>query len=146
MTLVKVNSPISRSFDSMFKDFFQEFPSTISKAVRDEVFQFPPVNITENNDSYVADLAVPGFEKTDFKINVDGTLLTISGEKRDEKKEENEKSIRREYSYKSFQRTFTLNEQIDVTNITAAYENGILKVSMPKVEIAKPQTREISIK
>lgn len=146
MTLVKVNNPISKSFDSMFKDFFQDFPSTISRAVRDEVLQFPPVNITEKEGSYLADLAVPGFEKADFKINVDGDLLTISAEKKEEKTEENEKTIRKEFSQKTFRRTFTLNDRIDTDTISANYENGILRVTMPKVEVAKPQAREISIK
>ncbi len=145
MTLVKVNNPISKSFDGLFKDFFQEFPSTLSKTVREDMFQFPPVNITEKSDVYLAELAAPGFDKADFKINVDGNNLTISTSKKEEKSEESGKTIRKEYSYKAFQRSFTLDDKINVDNITAAYENGILKVTLPKKEEAKPSTREISI-
>lgn len=145
MTLVKVNNPISKSFDGLFRDFFQEFPSTLSKTVREEVFQFPPVNITEKAGSYLAELAVPGFEKSDFKIKVDGNNLTISTSKKEENAETTDKTIRKEYSYKSFQRSFTLDDKIDVDNISAAYENGILKVELPKKEEAKPSAKEISI-
>lgn len=145
MTLVKVNNPISKSFDGLFRDFFQEFPSTLSKAVREDVFQFPPVNITEKTDRYLAELAVPGFEKSDFKINVEGNILTVSTSKKEEKTESDDKTIRKEYSYKTFQRSFTLDEKINVDNITAAYENGILKVTLPKKEETKSSTKEISI-
>jgi HSP20 family protein len=145
MTLVKVNNPISKSFDGLFRDFFQEFPSTLSKAVREEVFQFPPVNITEKPDSYLAELAAPGFEKADFKINVEGNTLTISTSKKEEKSESTDKAIRKEYSYKAFQRSFTLDDKINVENITASYENGILKVNLPKREETKPSSKEISI-
>ncbi len=146
MTLVKVNNPISKSFDGLFRDFFQEFPSTLSKAVREEVFQFPPVNITEKSDSYLAELAAPGFEKADFKINVEGNTLTISTSKKEESSETTDKAIRKEYSYKAFRRSFTLDDKINVDNITAAYENGILKVTLPKKEETKPSTKEISIR
>lgn len=145
MTLVKVNNPISKSFDGLFRDFFQEFPSTLSKAVREDMFQFPPVNITEKADIYLAELAAPGFEKSDFKINVEGNTLTISTSKKEEKTDSTDKAIRREYSYKAFQRSFTLDDKINVDNISAAYENGILKVTLPKKEETKPAAKEISI-
>ena len=145
MTLVKVNNPVAKSFDGLFRDFFQEFPSTPSKAVREEVFQFPPVNITEKPNSYLAELAAPGFEKSDFKINVEGNALTISTAKKEEKSETTDKAIRREYSYKAFQRSFALDDKIDIENISAAYENGILKVELPKKEVTKPSSKEISI-
>lgn len=145
MTLVKVNSPLSRSFDNLFKEFFQEFPSTLSKTVREDVFQFPPVNITEKADAYVAELAAPGFEKADFKINVEGNVLTISTEKKEEKTETEDKTIRKEYSYKAFRRSFTLDDNIDVDNLNATYENGILKLNMPKKEAVKNARREVAV-
>src|SRR5690349_15501548 len=83
--------------------------------------------------------------KTDFKVNIDQNILTISVEKKDEKKDESEKQIRKEYGYRSFKRSFTLDEKIDATNIDAKYVNGVLTLNLPKKEIVKPSAQEISI-
>lgn len=144
MTLVKVNSPIAKSFDGFFNDFFNEVPS-FGKKLSEDVFGFPPVNIVESANAYHLDVAVPGMEKTDFNLKLDGNLLTISAEKKEESKDENTKSIRREFSYKSFKRSFTLDEKIDAANIAARYENGILKVELPKKEETKAVAKEITI-
>ena len=88
----------------------------------------------------------PGFEKTDFIINLDQNLLTISAEKKDEVNQENEKQIRREYSYRSFKRSFTLDEKVDATNIEASYINGVLTLNLPKKETVKASTTKIVIK
>ncbi len=144
MTLVKVNNNL-RSLDGMMKDLFNEFPSTVAKTFREDVFNFPPVNITEKPAVYEVELSVPGFEKSDFTVKLDGNILNISTEKKEEKAEESDKMIRREFSYRSFKRSFTLDEKIDGENIVAKYENGILKLELPKKEIAKAGTKDISI-
>jgi HSP20 family protein len=92
------------------------------------------------------EVIAPGFEKTDFNINLDQNLLTISAEKKDDVKQENEKQIRREYSYRSFKRSFTLDEKIDATNIEASYINGVLTLNLPKKEVVKAKATEITIK
>ncbi|MEG0017975.1 MAG: Hsp20/alpha crystallin family protein, partial [Hydrogenoanaerobacterium sp.] len=120
-------------------------PSTFGKTVREDVLGFPPVNIVEKNDAYNLQVAAPGFEKSDFKIKLDGNILTISVEKTAETKSETEKLIRREFSAKSFKRTFTVDEKIDATNINAKYENGILHVVLPKKEEVKAAAKEITI-
>lgn len=145
MTLVKVNNPISRSIDGLMKDLFNEFPSTLSKTVREDVLHFPPVNIFENADSYQLQLAAPGFEKADFNIKLEENLLTISTEKKEETVNADSKMLRREFGYKSFKRSFTVDEKIDIQNISAKYENGILLLELPKKEIAKAVSKEISI-
>jgi HSP20 family protein len=146
MTLVKVNNnSVGRSIDNMMKDLFNEFPSTVAKTFREDVFNFPPVNITEHSGLYQVELAAPGFEKADFIVNLQGNILSISTEKKDEATEETAKTIRKEFSYKSFKRSFTINEKIDVENIAAKYENGILKLELPKKEIEKPGVKTISI-
>ena len=145
MTLVKTINPFTKSFDGLMNELFNELPSTFGKTVREDVLGFPPVNIVEKNDSYNLQVAAPGFEKSDFKIKLDGNILTISAEKAAEIKSETEKLIRREFSTKSFNRTFTVDEKIDAGSISAKYENGILHVGLPKKEEVKAVTKEITI-
>ena len=145
MTLVKVNNPISMSIDGLMKDLFNEFPSTLSKTVREDVLHFPPVNIFEKADAYRLELAAPGFEKADFNIKLEENLLSISTEKKEEAVNTESKMIRREFGYKSFKRSFTVDEKIDSQNISAKYDNGILVLELPKKEIAKVISKEISV-
>ena len=84
-------------------------------------------------------------DKADFNVKLDGKLLTISAEKKTEAATENEKIIRKEFGYKSFKRSFTLDEKIDAANITAKYENGILALELPKKEEVKGGAKEITI-
>ncbi len=144
MTLVKVNNPIAKSFDGFVNDFFNEFPATFGKAVREDVFAFPPVNIIEKADSYHLEVSAPGFEKADFNVKLDGNLLSITAEKKEEVKDET-KVVRKEFSYKSFKRSFTVDEKIESSNINAKYENGILKIELPKKEIVKAASKDITI-
>lgn len=145
MTLVKVNNPFSRTIDGMMKELFNEFPAAVNKTVREDVLNFPPVNIIEKTDKYLLSVAAPGFEKADFNIKLDANTLTISTEKKEITTEENDKLIRKEFGFKAFRRSFTIDEKIDAANITARYENGILAIELPKKEAAKAETKEISI-
>jgi HSP20 family protein len=133
-------------FPSVLDDFFKPWNSW-SDSDFEKRFSMPAVNITENNDDYKINIAVPGLNKHDFKIDVDGNLLTISAEK-EEKKDEKEKNFtRREYNYSSFSRTFTLPEGANADKIDATYENGELKLSLPKKEDTKKSaTKSISVK
>jgi HSP20 family protein len=91
-------------------------------------------------------LNVPGRSKEDFKIQVDQDLLTISYEKKDEKPAtEDYKTIRREFSYKSFKRSFSIDKSVDLNGVQAKYENGLLKLLLPKKEEVKQGARQISI-
>jgi HSP20 family protein len=87
----------------------------------------------------------PGMDKADFKVNVDNNILTISAEKKAESNKENERMVRREYTYRSFARTFTLDDSISADNIKAKYDNGVLNIELPKKEEVKIQPKEISI-
>ncbi len=145
MTLVKVNNPINKSFDGFINELFNELPVNFGKSIREDVLHFPPANIVEKPDSYHIELAAPGMEKADFNVKLDGKILTISTEKKEELKSENEKMIRKEFSYRSFSRSFTLDEKIEANNITARYENGILKLELPKKEEVKIGAKEITI-
>jgi HSP20 family protein len=145
MTLVKVNSPLSRSLDGMMKEFFNEFPSAVSKTFREDVLHFPPVNIVDTPASYELEVYAPGFEKTDFRINLETNILTLSTEQKEDKVAEGNKMIRKEFSYKGFKRSFTIDEKIDSENISAKYENGILTITLPKKEVVKAGAKEINI-
>ena len=145
MTLVKVNNPLNRSLDGLMNELFNELPVNFGKSLREDVLHFPPANIVEKSDAYHIELAAPGMEKADFNVKLDGKLLTISSEKKTEKNAEDEKMIRKEFSYRSFKRSFTVDEKIDGTNITAKYENGILKLELPKKEEAKNVAKDIVI-
>ena len=145
MTLVKVNNPFSKTIDGMMKELFNEFPAAVNKAVREDVLHFPPVNIIEKTASYQLEVAAPGFEKADFNVKLEANILTISTEKKESVKEETDKLIRKEFSYKAFKRSFTIDEKIDAENITAKYENGILTLGLPKKEDQKTAAKEINI-
>jgi HSP20 family protein len=101
----------------------------------------PAVNIKETNDTFDVEVAAPGMKKDDFKVELDGNMLTISSEKTDERNQkEGERYSRREFSYQSFQRTFQLpKDVVDADKIEARYENGLLHLVIPKKEEAKPK-------
>ncbi len=107
----------------------------------------PAVNVKETNDEFVIELAAPGMEKKDFKINFKNNVITISSEREDKKEEKKDNYTRREFSYQSFQRAFTVPENAIMSDkIEATYNNGILEIKLPKREEVKPQPeREIKI-
>ncbi len=145
---MSVKSLVKRDnfFPTILDDFFKPWNSW-SESDFEKRFSAPAVNITENKDDYKIAIAAPGLDKHDFKIDVDGNLLTVSAEK-EEKKDEKEKNFtRREYNYSSFSRTFTLPDGVNADKIDAAYENGELKLSLPKKEDAKKAaTKSIAVK
>ncbi len=108
----------------------------------------PAVNELENENEFKIDVAAPGMEKKDFKLNYENGRLTISSEKKEEKEEKSGDSItRQEFSYQSFQRTFTVPESVvNADQISAKYDNGILHVILPKRDEVKPKpAKEIKI-
>ncbi len=114
-------------FDHIMNDnFYKNHNSSGSK---------PAANIIENENNFELSLAVPGFEKDDIKIDLEDNLLTISSEKEVEK--ENVNFSRKEFGYHSFSRSFTLPKTVEVENIKADYKNGLLNISIPKMEETK---------
>ena len=107
----------------------------------------PAVNVKENNDAFIIEVAAPGMTKDNFEINYDNGRLTIGSELKNEKKDEGENYSRREFSYQSFQRSFTVPENIvSGEKISANYKDGILSINLPKREEVKPKpSREIKI-
>ena len=146
MTLVKFNPEKRNSsllpgfndvFDSIFNDtFFNDRMVT----------RVPAVNISETENNYHVELAAPGLKKEDFKLNLERNNLTISVEQ-SSNHEDNQKSYsKREYSYSSFVRSFTLPESADDSQIAASYTDGILRIDIAKREEAKTVRRQIEIK
>lgn len=108
--------------------------------------RIPSVNIAESDAEYSVELAAPGLNKSDFKVEVKNGAVVISSEKKEEKKEEKKNYTRREYSYSSFSRSFALPENCKEDKIEAKYENGVLHVSIPKNEKSAQQiSKEIKV-
>ena len=106
----------------------------------------PSVNIKENEDGFILEMAAPGMSKEDLKLELDHDVLTISAEINEEQEEQKDNFSRREFCQSSFSRAFTLPESTKNEDIKARYENGILEVTIPKKEEAKPQAKmEIAI-
>ncbi len=106
----------------------------------------PSVNVSETPKEFLLELAAPGLERKDFNVEVENHSLIISAEKKEEKKEIEGDFTRKEYSYDSFSRTFALPENVKEGNIDAKYENGILKVSIPKMkETPVKQAQKITV-
>ena len=144
----------------IFNNDYSSFPSLLDKFFEGNMMDWntwnfagsnstlPAVNVSENEDEYKLDVAAPGMIKNDFKLNYDNGRLTISSERKEEKEEKNGETITgREFSYQSFQRSFSVPENvINADKITAKYHNGILHVVLPKREEVKPKpAKEIKI-
>jgi HSP20 family protein len=146
MVQVKFNKPIGKDFNNLFEDFFNNFPATIADEATSLLRKNSvPVNIKETLTAYKLEVIAPGFEKADFKVNLENNLLTVSAERKAETKEENEKQVRKEFSYSSFKRSFTIDEKIDAAAIEAAYNNGVLQLNLPKKAEVNTSAKEIII-
>lgn len=144
MTLAKFNQ-----LPSLFDHFFEnDLFDWSNRNFSNTNTTLPSVNIKESNEGFEVEMAAPGLEKKDFKIELNGDVLTISSEKKVENEtKEDEKFTKREFSYQSFSRSFTLPNITDNEKISAKYDNGILRVSIPKKEEAKPKpAKQIAIK
>ncbi len=149
MTLVKFknNNLFGREsyVPSIFSDFFGDYLNNdvMLRNVRPAV---PACNIHESEKNFAIELAVPGMQKSDFHIEVENGVLTISAEKKEEKSDEKVNYTRKEFSYASFKRSFTLPETVNAENISASYENGVLALSLPKKEESKSKAaREVKV-
>jgi HSP20 family protein len=145
MTLKLNSNPVHRSFTSIFDELLNELPHFEGKDWNVSGLGNPPVNIHETPDAFHLELNVPGRKKEDFKINVENGLLTVSFDKKEETAVEGYKTVRREFSYKSFKRSFNVDQQIDANNIQAKYENGLLKLLLPKKAEAKESVKQINV-
>lgn len=148
MSTKQLSSP-SLSTPSIFNDLFKPWNEWFDNSgnLLGRTLSVPAVNITEQPEAYKVSMAVPGMKKDDFRIDVDGNILTISCEKEGNKEEKNEKYTRKEYNYSSFSRSFTLPEEVSQEKIEARYEDGVLKLVLPRMDMAKKvSTKKIEVK
>ena len=148
MKLAKRNLNNFSIFSPMFNDFNRELLNWGNSNYSSTSTTVPSVNSKEDGDTFEVEVAAPGMSKDDFKITLDGNLLTISSAKEEKNEEKRDNYTRREFSYQSFQRSFELHRDVvDQDNIEARYENGLLRLTIPKKEEAKqkePRLIEIS--
>ncbi len=143
MTLIRRNQTLP-GFSSILNDFL--YPDWSDFSLRNYSqpnTTLPSVNIKEEDESYQIEVAAPGLDKEDFKIEFENDTLRIFSEKKEEKESDLEKYSRKEFSYQSFCRSFTLPVTADGEKISASYEKGILIVSIPKKEEAKPKPKKL---
>jgi len=140
MTLVKRNGSFLNPLPMLFDDFFnRDLFGWSNSNFSNTNTTMPAGNIKETAENYEVEVAAPGMSKNDFKVELDGNVLTISSERTSKNEEnDNERYARKEFSYQSFQRTFTLQKDVvDIDKIQAKYENGLLHLLIPKKEEAK---------
>ncbi len=151
MTLARLNSDNYRNnwfptmpslFDRFFDGSLDGWNSNNYSSTNTTV---PAVNVKENDNEYLIEVAAPGLKREDFKVNYENGKLTISSERKSEHEEkEGEKVTRREFSYQSFQRSFTVAEtMVDSEKITASYDSGVLHIALPKREEVKPKPAKV---
>lgn len=136
--LANTNSNVNfPSWSNWLDDIFnRDLPSVFTSNFNTGI-SLPKVNIEETADAFIVDMAVPGLKKSDFHLNLDNQLLSISTELKEEKEHEEKNYTRREFGYSSFKRTFTLPESVNEDKIDARYKDGILSIHLPKKEEAK---------
>jgi len=137
------------TFPVVFEDFFKPWNEWFDGGnFWGKVLKVPAVNVTEDKDTYTVSLAAPGLKKEDFRIDMEGNMLTISSEKEENVEKKDEKYTRKEYNYSSFSRSFNLPEEVNKEKINAEYKDGVLKLSLPKNDEAKKATltKQITVK
>ncbi len=137
-----------KDFEDMHREIDRMFSSFRSDAHDEEASKtlMPAVDIVERENDFNIKLELPGVEKKDVKITVQNDILTIKGEKKQESEKKGENYHRVERSYGIFQRSFTLPSSVNSEKIDASYDNGVLTVSVPKLEEAKPKEIEVKLK
>lgn len=147
-SIVKVHPfPATKSLTNGFINEF--FNRNIADLIGgDMVLNQPAANVSETNEAFKLDLAAPGFDKKDFTLGVENGTLTIEAKHEtdtEEKSDNGERFLRREFRYESFKRSFKLPQTVNIESIAAVYENGVLRVTLPKKEEAKPLAKSIQI-
>lgn len=142
MTLLKIQNPVQKNVHSFIDELFNELPA-FGKTINHSFT--PAVNILETKDAYHLEIIAPGRNKEDFKLSVDKGLLTVAYEKKEEVANEEVKVVRREFSFPAFKRSFTIDDKINTEAIEAKYENGLLKLLLPKHAEVKQPVKNIAV-
>ena len=147
MTMVKFNAD-KRNNGSLLPGFSDVFDSIFTDTLLSDrmTARVPAANVSETADHFHVELAAPGLKKEDFKISLDENVLSISVEQQSENNDTKKNYSKREYSYSSFVRSFTLPDSANAEQIEAVYTEGVLKIDIAKREEAKSVRRQIEIK
>lgn len=147
MTVFKVNNrPVAKSWNGIVNDLFNDFENNINTVFNQPTTSVKtPVNISETENSFQLDLLAAGRKKEWFVVNVEKDILTVSYEVKEEAEKSAAKTIRNEFVSGNFKRSFTLDEKVNAEAIEAKYEDGILKLTLPKKTEVKPEVKQISI-
>ena len=141
MKLIRRSNGLFPSAPSFFDDFVTKGVFDLSNGINNSnELSIPAVNVKENENAFEVEVAAPGLQKNDFKIELENDVLTISSEKEIDSESNEGGYTRKEFGYSSFKRTFSLPENIvDGGKVEAKYINGILHIALPKKEEAKPK-------
>jgi HSP20 family protein len=141
-----------RPMRSLLPEIFEEdifdwdiFPSRLTRTTEVTSFQ-PRIEVREKADEYLVEAEMPGLDKKDFQLTLEGNTLTLRGEKKHEHVEEGEQYYRRERAYGTFTRSFTLTDDVDRDKIKAEYKNGVLTIHLPKTEKARGKQIPVEVK
>jgi HSP20 family protein len=133
--LVKYNSLAPKGMSQYFDEFFNRNLTDFFGS--DFSMQSPSINIVESDNDFRVEVAAPGLEKENFEINVEKGMLNISAKRVVNEEAKEDKYVRREFNYTSFNRSFQLPESVDSEKIEASYKSGVLALTLPKMETAK---------
>lgn len=139
VTTKKRNRLYPDLLDDFFNDGFFDAVPFAALAKTNGAF-VPGANVIENSDNFIIELAAPGLDRNDFKVEIKNGILNVSSEKQEEHEEEGKNFRRREFSFAAFNRSFALPDNLLEDKIDAKYQNGILKLTLPKKEAGKTAT------
>ncbi len=135
--------PVFKNFFDNFWNadqfFSDDFPTMRSRWM-------PAVNIKDNEKDFEIEMAAPGFTKNDFDVKVENGMLRISAEREETTEEKEVNFTRKEFSYNSFERSFTLPENVDNKDIDAKYTDGVLRLTLKKTKVETPKVKKIAVK
>ncbi len=132
---------LSKRFPVLSNIFYEPFFNVDFNGNKSWMAEVPPVNVVDKGGEFDVEIAAPGMKKEDFHVTCENGYLTIKAEKEEKKEEKDKNYTRREYNYNSFERSFSLPESVKSDQVKAKYENGVLKISIPKREEAKSKPR-----
>ncbi|HMQ76246.1 MAG TPA: Hsp20/alpha crystallin family protein [Flavobacteriales bacterium] len=146
MTIAKYRPKASyvSPFNTLVNEFFGRDMNSMF-GLDEPRHALPSVNIIERDAEFKLEVMAPGYKKEDLKVNVEDNVLTVSAEKKNEEQKDGDRFTRREFHFSSFTRSFRLPESADADRIKAEYTDGILHLSIPKVEATKPKAKEIAV-
>jgi HSP20 family protein len=137
--VLNMQREINKMFNSFFRSGAEEDQSLMASG------WYPAVDLAERDNDYIVKMELPGVDKTDVKVTIQGTTITVRGEKKQEKESKDSSYFRLERSYGTFERSFTLPGEVQSEKINAGYKDGILTITLPKAEPARRKAIEVRV-